>query len=142
MMRNNPRITFDIPKSFWTIKGIGGLNFLALHGDNIKGWNGIPWYGIQRAVYKLTELLGSNNKQFDICCLGHFHNAGVVSRTKGEIMLNSSIIGGNEYSVGGLFASTEPSQTFFGVNPKHRRVTWKFNINLDLIDETTGRYRS
>lgn len=140
MLRNNPRVTFDLPKSFWSILDVGGVKILALHGDGIKSWSGISWYGIQRTIYKLTDLLNANNKQFSYVCLGHFHNAGSLSRTKGEVLLNGSLIGSNEYSLGSLFASTEPNQLFFGVNPKHSRVTWRFNIDLRDVSGIEGAY--
>ena len=36
MMVNNPRIKFDLPRSFWVVKIQGGRKQLLLHGDNIK----------------------------------------------------------------------------------------------------------
>ena len=135
MMMNNPRITFNIPKSFWTIIETGGRKQLILHGDNIRSWQGISWYGVQRATYKLMELLSSRDKYFDDIIMGHFHNLGIVSRTKGRIVLNGSVIGGNEFSVGALFASSDPYQLFYGIHPKKKRWTWDFQLELSDGDK-------
>ena len=141
MMANNNRITFTIPESFWTIREVGGRKLLLLHGDSIKSWMGIPWYGIQRTVYKLTELLNSNSQFFDDVCIGHFHNTGTLTRTKGKILLNGSLVGGDEFSIGAMFTSCEPMQLFFGINPKHKRRTWEFPINLSDTNKAKGKYK-
>lgn len=31
---------------------IGNMQYLATHGNNIRGWMGVPWYGIERQVGK------------------------------------------------------------------------------------------
>jgi hypothetical protein len=142
MMVNNPRIKFDLPRSFWTIKEIGGRKHLLLHGDNIKGWNGIPWYGINRAVTRLMELLQKRGA-FDDVHIAHFHNLGTLDRVEGEVFINGSIIGGNEYSIGALFASGRPKQLMMGVNPEKQRITWRFPLDLsdgDLLEKTRYKY--
>jgi hypothetical protein len=130
MMRDNPRIHFDLPRSFWTVKNIGGRNALLLHGDNIKSWQGIPWYGIQRAASRLGELLSSKDIFFDDIHIAHFHNDGTLRRARGEMFINGSVVGGNEFSIGAMFSSSDPYQWLIGVNPKHKRCTWRFPLDL------------
>jgi len=142
MMVNNPRIKFDIPRSFWCVKTIGGRRHLLLHGDNIKGWNGIPWYGINRATSRLLELLQKRDA-FDDVHIAHFHNQGTLDRVAGETFINGSMIGGNEYSIGALFASGVPKQLLMGVNPKKQRITWRFPLDLsdgDLKESTRYKF--
>ncbi len=129
MCINQKNIVFDIPKSFFTMKKISGQNYLILHGDNIKGYRSIPWYGIERAVNELSQLLSSQNKIFQHVFLGHFHNQGILDKIIGEVILNGSVIGGNEYSLGKLFKSADPKQMLMGVNSKYG-PTWRFPINL------------
>lgn len=141
MMANNPRIKFDLPKSFWTIKVVGGRKQLLLHGDNIKSWNGIPWYGIDRAVKRLYQLLHTQGS-FDDVHMGHFHNTGTLDTITGEMFINGSMVGGNEFSIGALFASSAPKQLFMGVNPAKQRITWRFPLDLSDGDlKETTRYR-
>jgi len=142
MMVNNPRVKFDLPRSFWTVKVQGGRKQLLLHGDNIKGWNGIPWYGINRAVSRLQALLASKGG-FDDVHLAHFHQTGALQGVTGEVFINGSIIGGNEFSIGALFASGAPQQLFMGINPKKKRITWRFPLGLsdgDLKVKTRYKY--
>ena len=135
IMMNNPRIKFDLPKSFWVVKEMGGRRQLLLHGDNIKSWMGIPWYGIQKAVYRLTELLAATSVFFDDVHLAHFHNLGSIQRVKGKMFINGSLIGGNDYAIGSLFLSSEPQQLFFGINPKKKRLSWRFDLDLVEADK-------
>jgi hypothetical protein len=133
-LANQKNIKFTIPKSFWTLYDVNGHNFLLLHGDNINSSLGIPWYGITRTVANLKELLESKNQKFEYVCLGHFHNRGLLDRVKGELMINGSLIGGNEYSIGKMFTSSEACQHFFGVHKK-KGTTFSYKLKVQEIPE-------
>jgi len=129
MCAQQKNIKFDLPKCFFTLKEIAGHNNLILHGDNIKMYKSIPWYGIERTINELSQLLSAQNIMFQNVFLGHFHNQGMLNKVTGEIILNGSVIGGNEYSLGRLFRSSDPMQLLMGINPKYG-ITWRFPINL------------
>lgn len=133
LLANQKNVKCIIPKSFWYIHEVNNYKFLVLHGDNINSSLGIPWYGIQRTVANLKELLASKDQQFDYIVLGHFHNYGLLDRVKGELIVNGSIIGGNEYSVGKMFTSSEACQHFCGVHPT-RGMTFRYKINVQHVD--------
>lgn len=132
-LRDQPNITFTNHKSFWSLVPVQGHNILALHGDNIKGWNGIPLYGVNRAVGNLTALLSQKQKSFDLVTIGHFHQSALLERMDCDVVLNGSAIGGNEFSYGALFAGNKPRQTLFGVHPK-RGKTWLYQLDLSEAD--------
>ena len=52
-----PNIKFHIPKSKIEIAEIFNSKFLLMHGDGIKSWAGIPWYGLHRAESRLRNLV-------------------------------------------------------------------------------------
>ena len=133
LLVNQKNVKFIIPKSFWYVHEVNNHNFLLLHGDNIMSNLGIPWYGIQRMVANFKELLASKEQHFDYIMLGHFHNYGLLDRVKGELVINGSLIGGNEFSVGRMFTSSEACQHFCGVHPK-RGMTFRYKINVQHID--------
>ena len=133
LLAKQKNVKCTIPKSFWHIHRVNNHNFLLIHGDNINSSLGIPWYGIQRMVANLKELLASKDQHFDYIMLGHFHNYGLLDRVKGELVINGSLIGGNEYSVGKMFTSSEACQHFCGVHPK-RGMTFRYKINVQHID--------
>ena len=131
---NQGNINFAIPKSFWFSKKVEDFNVLMLHGDNIKSWNGIPWYGIERALAKLNELLQSLDYSVNIAEFGHFHNAAFLDRVNGEVFINGSFKGGDEYSIGKMFVSNSPRQLLYGVH-KDIGVTWDYKVKLDAYSD-------
>jgi len=130
-LASNDQIRCTFPKSPFMVKKIYDWGFLILHGDNIRSWMGIPWYGIQRAMWRLGDLLQGKGMKIHYRILGHFHNTGEVDRTPGELIINGSVKGGDEYSLGGLFEFDRPTQLFMGV---HARIgaTWRYPLRLDL----------
>jgi len=130
-LANNKDIKCSFPKSFFLVKEIEGWNFLALHGDSIKSWMRIPWYGIERAMWRLGDLLQSKKINIDYRILGHFHNTGELDRRPGEIIVNGSLMGGTEFSLMSLFVFDRPTQLFFGVH-REKGATWRYPIRLDL----------
>jgi len=137
-LANNPRIKCNFPKSFFIVKKVRGWTFLLIHGDNIRGWMGIPWYGIERMMWKLGDLLKDKGIKIDYRVLGHFHNTGEIDRAFGEIIINGSIIGGTEYSLISMGEFNRPTQLFFGVHTEIG-VTWRYPLRLDLkgVEEVT-----
>jgi len=132
-LAGNEQIQCTFPKSFFIIKKIYDWNFLILHGDTIRSWMGIPWYGIERAMHKLGDLLQSKGVNIHYRVLGHFHNTGELDRVPGEIIINGSVIGGSEYSLMALSAFERPTQLFFGVH-EEIGATWRYPLRLDLAE--------
>ena len=56
-LSNYPNIKFHVDKSWMQIAEIQQKKFMLVHGDDIKGWAGIPFYGIQRAESRYRTLL-------------------------------------------------------------------------------------
>jgi len=109
---------------------IDGVHDYTVNGAIVhNSWNSIPFYGIQRAMGRLTELLASKQRYFEYVLLAHFHNTGVLQTNAGKIMISGSMIGGNEYSLNKMYMANKPEQTFFGVHKEHG-VTWRYDIKL------------
>jgi len=51
-------------------------NFLLNHGDSVKGWSGVPFYGIERHFRRLHSLY---NMIIDFELMAHFHNPSTLS---------------------------------------------------------------
>ena len=130
MCQKDKSIKFIIPKSFFYIDEIFNYKFLLLHGDNIRMYLQIPFYGIQRTITRFNELLASQGKFLNYVCLGHFHNTGMLQTMSGEILLNGSVIAGTEFSLGALTLTNKPFQLFFGVH-KNKGITFRYNLKLD-----------
>ena len=103
-------VKFHIPKSPFYLMDVENTRILMMHGDSIKSWMGVPWYGIERAVLRLRELLQGSNEHFDSVLLGHFHSRADLDHITGPIIINGSVKGGDEFSIGSLQTSNVPSQ--------------------------------
>lgn len=171
IFRFQSNITFHVPRSFLTVKDISGWKWLAFHGDGIRQWHGIPYYGIIRSLRNIRELmqvvrkresfrdyrhlLGEmeeehidtfqegtamlvdelGNESYDYVTMGHFHTTASLDLVGGgEVLMNGSAKGPDEYSMGKMFLGTRPRFWLHGVH--HRQgATWRYPINLDYIPE-------
>lgn len=129
LLNDQKNVTIDTPKSFWALKKIEGYTFLLMHGDDINSWQGIPFYGIKRAIAKLSEVLHSNNRSFEYVALAHFHNLGYLDGAKGGILMNGSVKGMDEFGIGKLFVGSQACQYLIGVHKDHG-VTFSYRIDL------------
>jgi hypothetical protein len=139
MVANQPNVRCNFPSSIFTLTDIEGHSTLLYHGDAIKSWAGIPFYGVSRMMAKLTELLQSVGKTFEYAALGHFHTDADMPRAGGKVMLTPSLIGGNEYSIGTLFTSDQSSQGMYFMHPEHGR-TWQLDSDLSHGDTIEHPY--
>ena len=129
-LANYDRVKWNIPLSWWYLDTIQGHNFLLLHGDDIKAWNGVPYYGIDRADAKWTQLLNSKGLHYDYMELGHFHSPSELARVSGEKIINGCWPGGSIFALKALVTSGRPRQNLFAVHPE-RGKTWSYPIWLD-----------
>jgi hypothetical protein len=127
---NLNNVTFNIPKSLFALQTIYKWNFLIFHGQNIKSYMGIPHYGIQRTNANLTQTLAYEKNFYPhYMVLGHFHNPNILAKIGGNIIINGSIKGTDEYAYGKMFVSGKPSQKLLSVH-KDRGITWSMDIDL------------
>jgi len=114
MVREIKNISFVESKGMTHLEEINGYRFLATHGDTIRSWMNIPYYGLERR--RGLEAAGRMNthRTFHYMCLGHFH---VPSWVGGNILINGSLSGTSEYDHAAGRRS-EPAQIAFLVHPE------------------------
>lgn len=104
-----------------------GWRFLAVHGDEIRGWGGIPFYGLTRFDGRAIRLSG---EVFDYCLLGHHHQpATIPNGSGGEFIVSGDWVGGTNLSRS-IVAASRPQQRVLLVARKHG-VTTDERIFLD-----------
>ncbi len=133
-------IDFMIPESFSACVDIEGWGFAVSHGDDIRSWNGIPWYGIERKTRRLSALNASQDKKINYYCFAHFHNPAMQAALNGETIINGSWIATSPYVYESLSSFNEPSQWLHGVH-KTFGVSWRLNMRLRTKDEHLGPSR-
>src|SRR6266576_1894494 len=91
--RGNDRIKFNVPKSPFAIVNIHGYNWLFRHGDNIKSWAGIPWYGLERSTGKWIAMQAREGRILHYAASGHLHQQASIPYAGVEIIVNGSVVG-------------------------------------------------
>jgi len=133
-------IEFLIPDSFSVGVEIEGWGFHVTHGDEIRSWNSIPWYGIERKTRRLSSMTAAQGKRVHYYCLGHFHNPATQAALDGETIINGSWVATDPYAYEKLSVFTEPSQWIHGVH-KDRGISWRLNMKLRTPREHLGPNR-
>jgi len=90
----------------------GNYNFSLNHNDNVRAWNGIPYYGLQRKIYRLNRLY---DIKIHYMMGGHFHTPGNIDD---EIYLNGSMVGGTDLSINKMTMSSRASQRIYYFDKK------------------------
>ena len=143
-LRRQSRARITIHQAPQAYKKINGWTWLMMHGDGIRSWGGIPFYGIMRAQGRLKDLraaemqITGGRSDVHYICMGHFHNYGELTTATGSLLLNGSVKGSDEYAQG-LFVTSPPQQLFCGVHRKHG-ITHRWPILLIGRDVAGKRY--
>ena len=133
MLADQPNIQYWFPDSWGAQVNIRGWNFLLGHGDDIKSWAGIPWYGIQRRTSQLLALEGARGNVIHYQLFGHFHSSATIPNPAGETLINGSVVGGTEFSVDGLGVSDKPKQLMFGIH-EDKGISHRWPLLLEPQD--------
>lgn len=95
------RVRWYMPDSYSVLFDVEGYTFLQTHGHDVKSWQGIPFYGLNRLVSTVATLEASRGAVVNYVLCGHFHNAGSLSVPAGELIVNGCFPAGTEVSVPG-----------------------------------------
>lgn len=118
-LRNVQNVTFYIPNSYSVAYDIYGWRWLQTHGHDVKSWNSIPWYGLNRLVGNLNALEAGRGSPIHYWAFGHFHNASSLPHASGESFVNGSLIGANEFALNALGKADRPTQWLLQVHAEH-----------------------
>jgi predicted phosphodiesterase len=132
---NEQFVDWNIPTAAYTITEICGRNIMCLHGSGIRStMPGVPWSGVSRRANNLAlNYQKQANKGIDMFVLGHFHNGSFVTSDAGQIVLNGSVKGVDEYSLQ-AFGGGRPAQQFLLTLHKSHGVTDVSMLDLQEHD--------
>ena len=137
-LRKHKNIDFHLHAMNSKVVHVSTRNYLLKHGHDIRGWMGVPWYGVERMVAK--EITARNNLimqdyemaheiGFDKIIHGHFHTP--FDHTL--YMCGGSVSGTDAYDhKNGRHA--EPSQSAWAVHPKYGEFN-RTNFQLKYYDK-------
>lgn len=119
MLAKQANLTIEIPYAYAVSFEVQGFTFLAQHGHDIKSWNSIPHYGINRYVTSINAIEAARNSAIHYFLLGHFHAPATFTIPSGEFLINGSLIGGTEFGLNALGRIDRPTQWMCGVHHTH-----------------------
>lgn len=121
------RVTIHAPDAYQAVVNIRGYNFLFSHGHEVKSWNGIPFYGLERKNRRIQTLFSQKDVQLHYHCIGHFHQAASMATPAGELFINGAWPRTSEFAFDALAAANNPMQMVMGVH-EERGVTWRLPV--------------
>lgn len=135
MLRDEPRFTMNMadPKgerAWYKIMTIGNYKALLIHGDQIRGHSGFPWYGLGKKVNGWgSGGLGADSDFTDVM-MGHYHSLGRIPLNQKAVWANGSTESYNTFAQENLAAQSEPMQWLLYVSPEDGRVTASYGVDL------------
>jgi hypothetical protein len=104
------------------VHNIAGNDVLLWHGDGVRSsMPGVPWGGVMRRWNELKRQYLSRGTNLASVRVGHFHSAGVV--LGGEVIMNGSLIGVNEYGLKNFGSGQAPTQLLITHDEVNHRMT-------------------
>lgn len=85
--------------------------FLMIHGDEIKGWGGLPFYGLSKFDGRAMRL---HQTMHDYLLMGHHHQAATIPNGSGETIVSGDWVGANNLSRI-ITAASRPHQAVISV---------------------------
>jgi hypothetical protein len=128
--KDNPRISFEVPMAPFAITNIEGFNWLFRHGDNIKSWAGIPWYGLERSTGKWIAMEAREGRVLHYAASAHLHQLATIPYAGVEIIVNGSMVGTTSFSVEQIESLARPMQFFGFIHPSYG-LAGRYHLVLD-----------
>lgn len=116
-LKNYTQITWKIDDSWWQIDEVYGYKFYITHGDDIRCWQGIPYYGVDRSAQRETELLRLSDEWYDYFMIGHLHTPAMIPGVTTVKYINGCFPGGTIFSMKNMGVATKPQQWLLVVHP-------------------------
>lgn len=133
LMEDEERLTWTIPdgrgeRNWYAVLQEGKYKALCIHGDQIRGHSGFPWYGLSKKVNGWAS--GAVKEEFQDVLMGHWHQIASIPLNKRSVFVNGSTESFNTYAQENLAAMSDPAQWLLFVNPNKGRVTAEYKVWL------------
>lgn len=128
-LSNNTNVAFNISEDFYNLVYIENHGFLLNHGNGVRMYQNIPWYGL---VQRCMRWAGSMSSPFDYMIVGHFHSCGEQEWNDKVIFMNGTAVTDDKFGLEFLGLSASNNFWMFGVN-KDSGINLRYKINLGNI---------
>lgn len=133
LLVDEPRIKFTVPdgrgeRNWYGVAQIGNYSALCIHGDQIRGSLGLPFYGLQKKVNSWAA--GAIPEPFQDVFMGHYHQIASIPLNQRDVYVNGSTESYNTYAAEQLAAMSSPTQWCLFVDPNVGQVTASYKVRL------------
>lgn len=136
MLRDEPRCTWHMAdpegeRAWYMIMEVGSYRAMLIHGDQIRGSMGFPWYGLGKKVHAWASggLPGGDN--FQDVMMGHYHQLASVPLNHRTVWANGSTESTNTFAAETLAAQSQPGQWVLTVDPWAGKVVSAHPVKLE-----------
>lgn len=106
-LQHQPNVRLYVSESPGMIVKHGEYVFAYKHGEHIRSYVGLPYYGLERDYHRMQVLY---NMRIHYEFVGHHHQPANI---KDNIFVNGAMVGGSDLSINVMTQSNRPSQTIF-----------------------------
>jgi hypothetical protein len=133
LLRDEPRFKLIMTdpqgeRNWYQVMELGNYKSLLIHGDQIRGHSGFPWYGLGKKVNGWGS--GGIPEIFGDVLMGHYHQLGRIPLNQRSVWCNGSTESTNTFAAETLAAQSHPSQWLLFVDPDAGRVTASYGVEL------------
>lgn len=136
--KGDERVTFQAPESPDAIVKVYDTTFLATHGDQFKGGNGIGGIMVPllRGHAKRQQRQQAIRQGYDVMVMGHWHQ--YIAVPSSGLIINGTLKGFDEYSYGMGFNYEPAQQALWVTTPEHGATG--FHLPIVVEDKKTERW--
>jgi len=125
---NEDRINFHSTDDFYQIVDIYGKKFFLEHGEVVRCWMGLPYYGVSRRIGELAK----SEINFNYYCIGHFHQIASIQLGRKFFLVNGSFVSDDMYVLRKYGSTSVPFQYSFFVHPKKKYITSEYKLHFGI----------
>lgn len=114
------RLEVVVADSWYYVDRVYQWGNLLLHGDQIRGQNGFPWYGTNK---KMAGWYDSIEEPWDNCYFGHFHTYTSGTVNSRRFLCNGTTESHNTFAQEQMAASGHPVQRLNFFNEKYGLIS-------------------
>jgi hypothetical protein len=126
LLRDEPRFSLHMTdpegeRNWYQVMELGNYSAMLIHGDQVRGHSGFPWYGLGKKV----NSWGSGG-----IMMGHYHQIGRIPLNQKAVWANGSTESSNTFAAECLAAQSDPAQWLLFIDPDKGRVTASYAVDL------------
>lgn len=135
MLQDEPRLEFNMAdpegeRAWYKIMHIGNYKALLIHGDQIKGSMGYPFYGLGKKVHSWGSGGLGQDSDFKDLMMGHYHQIAAIPLNHRTVWQNGSTESYNTFAQETLAAQSEPAQWLLFCEPSSGEITASYQVRL------------